>query len=213
MSRTYLTISTSMAAHAGIRLWLTDHEPRAVIECARSGAEALAIARRVVPDIVIVADPLHDMPAAGFAALLFEQQPQGEVIVLGDLPGHLIRHGIEAGIGGFVSTRGGQDALLAAIDAIAGGRTYVDPTLAGSLYADESENPSPRELQILDLLVDGHQNKVIAEKLEISQETVKSHVSTLLRKLDAASRTELVVRAVQRSFVQIPTAAWRGGSA
>lgn len=207
MSGTYLTISTSMAAHAGIRLWLTQRKPHADIHCARSGTEALAIAQRVSPDIIIVGDPLVDMPAADFAALVLEQQPHIRIVSLGDVPAHRIRQGIEAGICGFVGTTGGQKSLLAAIDLVGSGGTYIDPTLASSLYIDRPSSPSSRELQILDLLVDGHQNKVIAAKLEISEETVKSHISALLRKLDAGSRTELVVKAIQHSLVQIAVAA------
>lgn len=204
---TYLAISTSMAAQAGLRMWLTEHEPRAVTDCARSAAEALAIARRISPDIVIVEAPMLGMPAADFAVLLLERHPDSQIVVLGDPPAHLIRHDVDNGIRGFVSTSGGRDSLIAAIEAVGHGRTYVDPTLASALYTDRERGPSPRELQILDLLVDGHQNKVIAIKLGISQETVKSHISALLRKLDAGSRTELVVKAVRHSLVQIPIAA------
>lgn len=212
MSHTYLTVGISMAAHAGIRGWLCERDPDSVVSFARSGADVLATDRSDSPDVVIVGYPTHEMPAVDFFSLLREQHPSSHVIVLGDLPGHVIRQDIDAGIEGFVSAAGGPDVLLAAVDAVGAGRTYVDPTLAVSLFTDEGL--TARQVQILELLIDGHQNKMMAQKLGIGEQTVKSHISTLLRKLDAASRTELVVRAVQHSFVQIrPTGRVEGAPA
>jgi DNA-binding NarL/FixJ family response regulator len=208
MSYHFLTVSTRLALHDGLRAWLLDHSLAATIDVANSGAEALGHVDEMRPDVIVVDDPMTDMSARQFAATVRERNASAQVVIIGDVSGAAIRLDFDAGIGGFVSAQAEPHVLLAAVSAVLDGRTYVDPTLAGELFtAHGTDCPSPRELQILDLIVAGHQNKVIAHMLGIGQETVKTHISTLMRKLGVRSRTELAVKALQQSFVRLPALA------
>lgn len=208
MSYHFLTVSTRLALHNGLRAWLLDHSLAATIDSAESGAEALAHVDELRPDVIVIDDPMTDMSARQFATTVRARNASVQVVLIGDVRGTAMRLDIDAGISGFVSTRAESHVLLSAVNAVLDGGTFVDPTIAGDLFCiDRSDCPSPRELQILDLIVAGHQNKVIANLLDISQETVKTHISSLLRKLDATSRTELAVKALQQSLVRLPASA------
>lgn len=204
----FLTVSTRHAWHHGLRTWLLDHSLAATIDAADDGAQAVADVDAIRPDVIVIDDPLAGMSVRQFAAEVRDRNASAQIVVVGDVRGAAMRLDMEAGIGGFVSAGAEASILLAALSAVLDGRTYVDPSLAGDLLAaPDSECPSPRELQILDLVVAGHQNKVIAQLLGIGHETVKTHVSALMRKWGVTSRTELAIQAVQRSFVRLPVAA------
>lgn len=114
---------------------------------------------------------------------------------------------VRAGIAGVVGPDATRDRLNDAVRLVLDGGRYIDPTLATALVDPPEKGLSPRELQVVEQLMSGNQNKVIAADLQISEETVKSHISSLMRKLDAYSGTEIVVKALQRSFIRLPAAA------
>lgn len=120
-------------------------------------------------------------------------------------PGHL--HGFMRSlrqrerIEAFVSKDSPFDVLVDAVRAVSRGGRYVDPTLAPMLLAPADDRLTGRELDILRHMGEGLQNKVIAYRLSLSEETVKSHVSAILRKMNAASRTEAVVQGMRSSLI------------
>lgn len=99
-------------------------------------------------------------------------------------------------------------AITAALHALDEGLISLDPVLADALIVPEapvteqlSEHLTPREFEVLQLLAEGLPNKIIAQKLGISPNTVKFHINAILNKLDAQSRTEAVVRATRLGLV------------
>jgi DNA-binding NarL/FixJ family response regulator len=113
-----------------------------------------------------------------------------------------------AGARGLLFRDSTSERLLAAISAVAGGLAVVDPDLMASmmpvLAIDESplaEQLTPREVEVLQLLAEGLANKAIAQRLGISDHTVKFHVNAIMGKLGAQSRTEAVVRATRMGLV------------
>lgn len=101
------------------------------------------------------------------------------------------------------------EALPVALAAVAAGLVVVSPALAGSLVARANEPEpgdvelTPRETAVLMLLAEGLTNKAIAQRLAISDHTVKFHVNAILSKLDAQSRTDAVVRATRRGLLSL----------
>lgn len=98
--------------------------------------------------------------------------------------------------------------LVAGLAAVAQGLAVLDPELAGPLLPSDSlpdvppaEDLTPRELEVLQLLAEGLANKAIAQRLGISEHTVKFHVNAILSKLNAQSRTEAVVRATRLGLI------------
>jgi len=113
-----------------------------------------------------------------------------------------------AGTSAVLSREAAADTLLAALKAAAKGLVVLDPALTSSLLPspprlpdDLKRAPTPRELQVLQLLAEGLTNRAIAIKLDISEHTVKFHVNAILNKLDAQSRTEAVVIATKLGFI------------
>lgn len=107
---------------------------------------------------------------------------------------------LRAGAAGYVRKDADPETLLAAVRAVAAGKSYIDPNAAGAL-AMPAEALSPREIDVLRLLAKGRANKEIAAALSIGEETVKTHVSNLIAKLRAENRTEVIVQALRRGVL------------
>jgi DNA-binding NarL/FixJ family response regulator len=111
---------------------------------------------------------------------------------------------LRAGAAGYVRKDSEPEVLLAAVRAVAGGHRYIDPS-AGSLRArlDADDELTPREIQVLRRIALGHSNKEIAVALEVSEETIKTHVGHVLAKLHVESRGQATARALTRGLVAI----------
>ena len=116
-----------------------------------------------------------------------------------------LRH---AGVRGLLPRSASSPALVAAAAAVVQGWLVLDPAfVAARVTAAELSEPSlpealtPREVEVLQLLAEGLPNKLIAQRLGVSEHTVKFHVNALMGKLGAASRTEAVVRATRRGLI------------
>ena len=114
------------------------------------------------------------------------------------------------GARGIVGRALDETALLAALRAVAAGLVVIAPHLAGVLKeaapgdrVDEAVELTPRETQVLALLTEGLTNKAIAQRLAISDHTVKFHVNAILSKLNAQSRTDAVVRATRQGLISL----------
>jgi DNA-binding NarL/FixJ family response regulator len=114
------------------------------------------------------------------------------------------------GLGGVLTRNINIEQLTAALQAIAKGLTIIDPVLLNglpatrtNLTAPPSEALTPREMEVLRLLVEGLPNKGIAQQLQISDHTVKFHVNAIMGKLGAQSRTDAVVKATRLGLISL----------
>lgn len=113
-----------------------------------------------------------------------------------------------AGSRAILSRETGIDKMLSAFRAVTTGLIVLDPSVSSSLLpsspqrpADLENTPTPRELEVLQLLAEGLTNRAIAKQLDISEHTVKFHVNAILSKFGAQSRTEAVVVATRLGFI------------
>jgi DNA-binding NarL/FixJ family response regulator len=107
-----------------------------------------------------------------------------------------------AGATGYVRKDAEPETLLAAVRAVASGRTYIDPAIGHRvLQAEASDDLTPREREVLRHVALGQSNKNIATALDIGEETVKTHVRRVLAKLGAENRAQAAVRALARGVV------------
>ena len=115
----------------------------------------------------------------------------------------LLQRGLESGARGYILKEAPHETLLRAIEKVAAGETFVDPGLMAEFVAGrgQMEILTPREREILQLLADGMSNVDVAQKLFISQETVKSHVRHILSKLEADTRTQAVAIALREAMI------------
>ena len=135
---------------------------------------------------------------------LSEQLPETKVLIFTAYSERsLLGRGFESGAKGYVLKEAPHGTLVRAIEKVAAGEGYVDPSLMPQFLAgrDQSEMLTPREREILQLLADGLSNGDVAERLFISQETVKSHVRHILTKLEADTRTQAVAIALREAMI------------
>jgi NarL family two-component system response regulator LiaR len=112
---------------------------------------------------------------------------------------------LRAGAAGYIRKDAEPETLLAAVRAVSEGRTYIDPSAARQLLGTDvaADDLTAREREVLHQLALGQSNKVIADELSISEETVKSHVGSILAKLGAENRAQAIVQALKRRLVSL----------
>jgi two-component system, NarL family, response regulator LiaR len=112
---------------------------------------------------------------------------------------------LKAGASGYVRKDAAPETLLAAVRAVARGRTYIDPALGGQLLEAQlaADSLTARETDVLRQLALGHSNKEIAATLAVGEETVKTHVAHLLGKLRVENRAQAIVQALKRGLVSL----------
>ena len=112
---------------------------------------------------------------------------------------------LRAGAAGYVRKDAEPETLLAAVRAVARGKTYIDPSVSGQILraAAPSEDLTPREIEVLRQLALGRSNKEIADALSIGDETVKTHVGNVFSKLQVENRAQAIVQALKRGLVAL----------
>jgi len=112
---------------------------------------------------------------------------------------------LRAGAVGYIRKDAEPETLLAAVRAVARGKTYIDPSVGRHILQAPlpPEDLTPREIEVLRQLALGLANKEIAHALSISEETVKSHVGSLLGKLQVENRSQAIVQALKRHLVNL----------
>jgi NarL family two-component system response regulator LiaR len=174
---------------------------------ATTGEEALRLAREHRPDVVLM-DLL--MPGMGGVAATREmraEMPDIEVIALTSvLEDEAVTGAIRAGAIGYVLKNTEADELRQAIKSAAAGQVHLSPEAAARLVREVQIPGSPealteRETAVLRLVAKGQANKQVARELGIGEQTVKTHVSNILGKLQLQSRTQAALYAVERGLV------------
>jgi NarL family two-component system response regulator LiaR len=176
---------------------------------AAGGEEAVRVCERVQPDVVLMDMVMPGMDGAAATRVIRERCPSTRVIALTTFPEeNLVQEALEAGALSYLMKNVGAAELAAAIRAARENRATLAPEAAQALIrqatrpAAPGHDLSPRELEVLGLMKQGHSNRAIAERLVISPSTADFHVSNILGKLGVASRTEAVAVAVQHQLVQ-----------
>jgi two-component system nitrate/nitrite response regulator NarL len=175
------------------------------IETATSLSEAVAKVEKIGRFDVVLLD--YEMPGMnGLEGLAKMRAANGErtvAILSGTAPKKIAQDALDAGAIGFVPKTMGAQSLVNAIRFMATGETYVPFSLMQADDAAPKKNPydlSERELQVLDGLCRGLANKEIARELDLQEVTIKLHVKTLCRKLDAKNRTHAAMIAKENGL-------------
>jgi DNA-binding NarL/FixJ family response regulator len=203
---------------AGVREVLDRESGIEVVAYVRSPDEALSIVGEAAPDVILLDVPFAESSAATAARRLRHDTPRSALIVLGgeDDDASIIG-AVEIGAMGYVAELAQPDELVATIRSVAEGDDpikkeltarpdlvgrIVDDVRATILEAEGITNPlTPRELDMLGLVAIGLRNREIAERLGVSLQTVKNHLSTVLHKLGVRNRTRAVMYAVRQGWL------------
>jgi DNA-binding NarL/FixJ family response regulator len=173
---------------------------------ASDGEEAVALALRLVPDVLLLDLKLPGLDGLGVLAALREAGSATRALVLtsGAGPGSPAL-ALQAGAAGFLYKDVDPEALVRAIRSVHDGHTVLAPEAAGLVAARPSAEVrgigslTSREREVLALLADGRSNREISRLLAVSEKTVKTHVSAVLAKLGVADRTQAALLAVRES--------------
>ena len=170
---------------------------------AGSGEDAVTLYERHLPDITLMDLRLPQMSGVEAIRNIRRLHPQARFVVLTTYEGDEdIHQALEAGAQGYIIKGMPYESLIEALQRVhAGGRFLPLPVKRALASRTPDSDLSHRERQVLKLLATGNSNKQIGELLGITEATVKSHVSTILMRLNAADRTQAVVAALQRGLV------------
>ena len=170
--------------------------------------EALLAAERLRPKVVLVAACLPDDGEFELVRALVEEHPDAIVLVADELSRGETLAALAAGARGVISKRLDREAFASVLETAVSGRAVLVPPDLGELFSSALPAPpvaslSPRELEVLGLVVRGYDNAAIAAQLHISPSTAKGHVSHILRKLETENRIEAAVQGVRRGLVRL----------
>jgi two-component system, NarL family, response regulator len=177
-----------------------------VVAQAGTGEEAVAAFQKEHPDVTLM-DLRLPGQIGGVEAIvrIRATHPQARVIVVTTYEGDEdIHRAMEAGARGYVIKGMPYQTLVEALQRVHSGGRFIPPPVAKALASRMPDSDlSSRELEVLNLLVSGNSNKEIATRLGITEATVKSHVSTILMRLNVEDRTQAVVTALRRGLVHL----------
>jgi DNA-binding NarL/FixJ family response regulator len=216
-----MTISVLIAddqglVRAGFRKLLESEEGLRVVAEAADGLEAVALARRLQPDIVLMDIRMPRLDGLEATRRLLDGPTRTRVVMLTtfDLDEYVF-DALTAGASGFLLKDAPPEQLIAAIQVVAGGDALLAPSITRRLIEEFVRRPPPRsgppnrlggltarELEVLRLLARGLSNAEIAAELVLGEATVKTHVGNLLTKLGLRDRVQAVVLAYESGLVQ-----------
>jgi DNA-binding NarL/FixJ family response regulator len=196
----------------GVRMVLEAHPGFEVVGTADDGAEAVALAHSLQPDIAVLDVAMPELNGLDATREIRACCPETEIVILSMHEGEdYLREALRAGAAGYVLKRAAAKELVGAIQAVQRGESYLDPALTRTLISDyvrkvdradlPADALTERELEVLKLVAEGFTNRQIAARLDISIKTVQSHRANLMDKLDLHDRTELVRYAIRRGLI------------
>ena len=193
----------------GLRMYLSLDPAFEVVGEASNGREAVELARKLEPDVVLMDLLMPVMDGIEATEAIRKELPEVEVIALTSvLEDTSVTGAVRAGAIGYLLKDTDAEELSRAINAAAEGRVHLAPEAAARLMREvrAPENPdslTARETEILMLVARGKANKQIASELYLSEKTVKAHVSSVLMKLGVQSRTQAALHAVRTGLVSL----------
>lgn len=203
-----LIVDDHTMVRRGLATFLKVFEDLELAGEAASGDAAVQLCAQMQPDVVLMDMVMPGMDGAATTRAIRQQYPTVQVIALTSFKEEsLVQSALQAGAIGYLLKDVSADELAQAIRAAHAGRATLSPEATQALVRAISQPPAlghdltPREHEVLALMIEGHGNNEIAEKLVVSSSTIKSHVSNILSKLGVTSRTEAVALAVRHRII------------
>ena len=204
-----LLVDDHAIVRAGLRYFLASTGDIDIVGEASDAGQAVTMVDALRPDVVLMDLSMPGMNGITAVEQLHHRHPDVRVLMLTNyLEGSLVQHALQAGAAGYLLKDVPGDKLVAAIRDVYSGSPVLAPEATKALIRTVSEPPKPggdlsaREREVLAMLVTGRSNKLIADQLNISRNTVRRHMQNVLKKLGAANRTEAVVIAVQYGLIR-----------
>jgi DNA-binding NarL/FixJ family response regulator len=172
---------------------------------AATGAEALKLFKQLQPDVTLLDLRLPDMSGIDILIAIRSEFPAARIIMLTTFEGDVeIHRALQAGARGFLLKNMPPSELLDVIRQVYAGKKRIPASIASQLAEHMSdETLTEREVEVLREVAGGNKNRDIANKLFISEETVKVHIKHIMEKLGAADRTQAVTIGVRRGIIHL----------
>jgi DNA-binding NarL/FixJ family response regulator len=186
-----------------------------VVGEASDGAEAVQMAQRLRPDVILMDVTMPEMDGVEACRQVRIDLPGTQVVMLTmHADQEVLASAIRAGASGYLVKDCSTEEIASAVRMAASGETALSPQLAASMLnevrkwdkaaaAEEERVVTKREEEVLQLIADGCSTPEVAAKLYISQKTVKNHLASIYQKLDARDRTQAVLQAVRMGIVHL----------
>jgi len=200
-----LCVDDHPLVHEGIATVIRNQPDMTLIAEAFNGRDAVQKFREHKPDVVLLDLRLPDMSGIDTMITIRNEFPEARAIILTTFEGDVeIQRALEAGARAYVLKSMPPKELVEVIRKVHAGKKPIPPQIAAQLaehYGDESL--TEREIDVLRQIAGGNRNRDIAEKLFISEETVKVHIKHVMEKLGASDRTQAVAIGVRRGIIQL----------
>jgi two-component system response regulator DegU len=225
MTTNIIIIDDHQLFREGVKRILDFEETFNVLAEGDDGAEALALVEEHKPDVVIMDINMPEVNGVEATRKLIDKYPDTKVIILSIHDDeNYVTHALQSGALGYLLKEMDAEELIEAVKVVAAGGSYLHPRVTHNLIIDyrrlsnddgkgkgfqQAEVVRPlhlltrRECEVLQLLADGKSNRGIGESLYISEKTVKNHVSNILQKMNVKDRTQAVVTAIKKGWVEV----------
>jgi len=176
-----------------------------IVAEASNGKEAVQLFQQHIPDITLMDLRLPGMDGIDAMTSIVAQFPNAKIIVLTTFSGDTqILRALKAGARGYLLKELMRKELLEAIRTVQAGRKRIPPEIAAQIAEHASDTTlTRREIEVLQLVACGNPNKLVADKLAVTEDTIKMHVKSILSKLGANDRTHAVTIAVKRGIMEL----------
>ena len=200
-----LVAEDHLVARVGVSTIVNMQPDMTVVAEASNGQQAVELFRKHRPDVTLLDMRMPGMGGVEAATAIRAEFPNARMIALTTYGGDEdIRRALAAGVLAYLTKDVLHDELLKAIRAVNEGHTYLPAAVAAALAAQlPRPDLSAREVQVLELIVQGLPNKQIAYTLNIAEHTVKNHVKNILSKLGVQDRTQAATVAIQRGIIHL----------
>ncbi len=202
-----LLVDDHRLVRRGFRRILEDEPDMMVVGEAGDGPEAVRLAKELRPRAVVMDCALPGMSGLVATRQILAELPQTAVLMLSMHSEETwVKQALDAGARGYILKSAVELELPLAVRKVAAGETVLDPTLERpiGLKGERAAALTPRELEILQLIVEGKSNKEIADHLQLSANTVAVHRANIMQALNIHKTAELVVYAIRNGLVNIP---------
>jgi two-component system, NarL family, response regulator len=201
-----LLVDDHPVVRAGLTSMLSTIPGLDVCGAASSGEEALQMVDSEKPDVLLLDLRMPGMTGIELLkAIRAKTSPPKTLVLTSYESDEEIYRAIEAGAQGYLLKSTPQAEIVAAIQTVHSGRHHIPPRIAARLAERMVRSAlTQRELEILEMVVRGLTNKQIGHALQISENTARNHINSIIRKLDVSGRTEAATAAIQQGLVRMP---------
>jgi DNA-binding NarL/FixJ family response regulator len=205
ISTRVLSVDDHPLLREGIAALIANQTDMSLVAEASNGHEAIEKFRSHHPDVTLMDLQMPEMGGIDAIIGIRSEFPEARIIVLTTYAGdELCRRALKAGAQAYLLKANARKDLLDAIRAVLAGKKFIHAEVAAELAGHATDDAlTAREIEVLLLIAAGNSNKLIADQLSISEETVKGHVKSILSKLGANDRTHAVTLGLERGIIEL----------